>query len=135
MRNPSSSSKNVIAALVAAALGLTAGPALAQTTSQSNQSQTPSSHRTASKKSVRNLTSQVKHEREQMQESTGKLNRATAQLKRTTHRMKQTQAKEMRVAKAERHVKKGERNQRSRVHAHHIRKIHHAQPANTTPST
>ncbi|MBW4051350.1 MAG: hypothetical protein HIU85_07795 [Proteobacteria bacterium] len=31
MRNQSSSSKNVIAALVAAAFGLTAGPALAQT--------------------------------------------------------------------------------------------------------
>jgi hypothetical protein len=128
MRKPSSSSKNVIAALVAAALGLTAGPALAQTVSQGNPGQTPPSQRHASKKSVRHLTSQVKREREQMQATTGKLNRATAQLRRTTKRMKQAQAKELRVASAEHHVRKGERKvQHSRAHP---RKTH---PANTTP--
>ncbi len=130
MRKPSSSSKNVIAALVAAALGLTAGPALAQTMSQSNQSPAPASHRHASTKSVRNLTSQVKREREQMQATTGKLNRATAQLKRTTKQMKEAQSKEMRVASAEHHVRKEERMQRTGVHARRTRK---AQPANTTP--
>lgn len=133
MRKPSSSSKYVIAALVAAALGRTAGPSLAQTTSQSSQSQTPASHRHASKKSVRNLTSQVKREREQMQQSTGKLNQATTQLNRTTHEMKQAQAKEMRVASAEHHVRKGERKQRGSVHTRHTRKMHHTHPANTTP--
>ncbi len=127
MRKPSSSSKNVIAALVAAAFGLTAGPALAQTTSQSNQSSTPASHRHASKKSVRQLTSQVKQENEQMRATTGKLNHATAELKRTTHEMKQAQSKEMRVASAEHHVKKTERTQRSRIHS---RKT---QPANAAP--
>lgn len=129
MRKPSSSSKNVIAALVAAALGLTAGPALAQTTSQSNQSEAPASHRPASKKSVRQVTSQVKHEREQMAATTKKLNRATAQLKRTTRHLKATQAKEMRVASAEHHVRKGaHKAQYSHVHA---RTRHH--PANTNP--
>lgn len=127
MRKPSSSSKNVIAALVAAAFGLTAGPALAQATSHSDQSNTTASHRHASKKSVRQLTSQVKQENEQMRESTGKLNRATAQLKQTTHQMKQAQAKEMRVASAEHRVRKGERTQRSHVHS---RKTQHA---HTTP--
>lgn len=128
MRKPSSSSKNVIAALVAAAFGLTAGPALAQTTSHGDQSHTPASHRPASKKSVRHLTSQVKHEREQMQATTAKLNRATAQLKRTTHRLKQTQAKELRVASAEHNVRKGtHKAQRSRMHPRHV---HHA---STTP--
>jgi seryl-tRNA synthetase len=127
MRRPSSSSKNVIAALVAAAFGLTAGTALAQTTPQSNQSSASASHRHASKKSVRQLTSQVKSEREQMQATTGKLNRATAQLNRTTRQLKQTQAKEMRVASAEHHVKKGEHMQRR--HMHH----RSTQPANTTP--
>jgi peptidoglycan hydrolase CwlO-like protein len=131
MRKPSSSSKNVIAALVAAAFGLTAGPALAQTMSQSNQSQAPASHRPASKKSVRNLTSQVKREREQMQATTGKLNRATAQLNRTTHKMKQAQSKEVRVASAEHHVRKGERKvQHNGVHT---RKTRNARPANTAP--
>jgi uncharacterized protein HemX len=133
MRKPSSSSKNVVAALVAAALGLTAGPALAQTTSQSNQSQTPAAHRHASKKSVHNLTSQVKQESQQMRATTSKLNRATAQLNRTTQQMKQAQAKEMRVASAEHRVRKGERTQRSSVHARHARSSRNTQPANTTP--
>jgi uncharacterized protein HemX len=129
MRKPSSSSKYVIAALVAATLGLTAGPALAQTTSASSQSQTPASHRPASKKSVRQVTSQVKHEREQMAASTKKLNRATAQLKRTTRHLKAAQAKEMRMASAERGVRKSARKERlSRMHA---RTRHH--PANTNP--
>lgn len=128
MRKPTSSSKNVIAALVAAAFGLTAGPALAQSMSQSSSHHTPASHRHASKKSVRQLTSQVKHEREQMHASTAKLNRATAQLRRTTHHMKQAQSKELRVASAEHHVRKGERTQRTRLH--HRR---NTRPANTTP--
>jgi uncharacterized protein HemX len=127
MRRPSSSSKNVIAALVAAAFGLTAGTALAQTTPQSNQGNASASHRQASKKSVRQLTSQVKQEREQMQATTGKLNRATAQLKSTTHKMKEAQSKEMRVASAEHRVRKGERAQRT--HVHH----RSTQPANTNP--
>ncbi|HXS20032.1 MAG TPA: hypothetical protein VN735_02320 [Steroidobacteraceae bacterium] len=127
MRKPSSSSKNVIAALVAAAFGLTAGPALARAASQSDQSNTTASHRHASKKSVRQLTSQVKQENEQMRESTGKLNRATAQLRHTTQQMKQTQSKEMRVATAEHRVRKGEHMQRSHVH---LRKTHRA---HTTP--
>jgi hypothetical protein len=126
MRKPSSSSKNVISALVAAAFGLTAGTALAQATPPSNQGSTAASHRHASKKSVRQLTSQVKHEREQMQATTGKLNRATAQLKRTTHRMKEARAKEMRVASAEHHVGKGARTARNRVHP---RKAHPASTA------
>jgi uncharacterized protein HemX len=127
MRRPSSSSKHVIAALVAATFGLTAGTALAQTTPRNDQGNAAASHRHASKKSVRQLSSQVKQENEQMRETTGKLNRATAQLKETTHRMNETRAKEMRVASAEHHVRKGERNTRSRVHA---RNTH---PANTTP--
>ena len=127
MRKPSSSSKNVIAALVAAAFGLTAGPALAQSASPGGPGHTTASHRPASKKSVRQLTSQVKQENQQMRESTGKLNRATAQLRHTTQQMKQTQSKEMRVAKAEHRVKKGEHTQRS--HMHH----RNTQPANTTP--
>jgi len=126
MRKPSSS-KNVIAALVAAALGLTAGTALAQMTPQSNPSGTTASHRHASKKSVRQLTSQVKRESQEMRATTGRLNRATAQLKHTTHQMKEARSKEMRVASAEHGVKKGEHSQRSRVHS---RKTH---PANTTP--
>jgi hypothetical protein len=126
MRKPSSSSKNVIAALVAAAFGLTAGTALAQTT-QNNPDSTPTSHRHASKKSVRQLTSQVKNERQQMQASTARLNRATAELKRTTRQMNEARAKEMRVASAEHKVKQGERHERTRVHA---RKT---QPASTTP--
>jgi TolA-binding protein len=127
MRKPSSSSRNVIAALVAAAFGLTAGTALAQTTSQSDQGNTTASHRHASKRSVRQLTSQVKQENEQMRATTGKLNRATAQLRQTTHKMKQAQAKEMRVASAEHGVRKGEHAQRSRMHARHTT------PANNTP--
>jgi peptidoglycan hydrolase CwlO-like protein len=129
MRRPSSSSKHVIAALVAATFGLTAGTALAQTTPQNNQDQgnSAASHRHASKKSVRQLSSQVKQENEQMRETTGKLNRATAQLKETTHRMNETRAKEMRVASAEHHVRKGEHATRSRMHT---RNKH---PANTTP--
>ena len=127
MRKPSSSSKNVIAALVAAAFGLTAGTALAQTTSQSDQGNAVASHRHATKKSVRQLTSQVKHENEQMRATTGRLNSATAQLNKTTHKMKQTRSKEMRVASAEHHVRKGERTQRSHVHTRHT------PPANTTP--
>ena len=127
MRKPSSSSKNVIAALVAAAFGLTAGPALAQTTSQGSQSQTAASHRPASKKSVRQLTSQVKHENEQMKATNAKLNKATAQLKRTTRKMKEARAKEMRVASAEHHVKKTARTQRSHVHSRN------AQPASSSP--
>jgi hypothetical protein len=130
MRKPSSSSKNVIAALVAAALGLTAGPALAQTMAHgsSNQSQAPATPRRASKKSVRHLTSQVKREREQMQATTGKLNRATAQLRRTTRQMKQAQAKELRVASAEHHVT--ERTRRVRHGPPHSRRTH---AANTAP--
>lgn len=127
MRKPSSSSKNVIAALVAAAFGLTAGAALAQPTPQSDQSNAAASHRHASKKSVRQLSSQVKQESQQMRATTGKLNRATAQLKHTTRQMNETRAKEMRVANAEHHVKKGERKVRSRVHSRTRR------PANTTP--
>lgn len=127
MRKPISSSKNVIAALVAAAFGLTAGAALAQTTPQSDQSNTAASHRHASKKSVRQLSSQVKQESDQMRATTDKLNSATAQLKDTTRRLKQTQAKETRMARAEHHVKKGERKQRSRMHSRRNR------PANTTP--
>src|SRR5215469_8585545 len=92
MSKPSSTSRNVIAALVAAAFGLTAGAALAQPTPQSDQSNTAASHRHASKKSVRQLSSQVKQENEQMRATTGKLNHATAQLKSTTRRLKQTQA-------------------------------------------
>jgi small-conductance mechanosensitive channel len=126
MRKPSSS-KNVIRALVAAAFGLSAGTALAQTTAQSPHGSTAASHRQASKRSVRQLTSQVKHEREQMQATTGKLNRATAQLKRTTHRMQAARAKEMRVASAEHHVGKGARTARTHVHPRKGR------PANTAP--
>ena len=128
MRNQSSSSKNVIAALVAAAFGLTAGPALAQTTSHDpHTASTPASQRPASKKSVRQLTSQVKHEREQMQAANAKLNKATAQLRRTTHRMKESQAKELRVASAEHSVRKSERKTRSGVHPRS------AHPANSRP--
>ena len=127
MRKPTSSSKYVIAALVAATFGLTAGPAMAQTPSQGDQSNSATSHKPASKKSVRELTSQVKQQNEQMRQTTGKLNRATAQLKETTHRMKETQAKERRVASAEHSVKKGTRHERSHMHA----RMH--QPANTTP--
>jgi seryl-tRNA synthetase len=127
MRKPYSSSKNVIAALVAATFGLTAGAALAQTTPQGNRSSTAASHRHASKKSVRQLSSQVNEESKEMRATTGKLNRATAQLNHTTQQMKQTRAKEMRVASTEHRVKKGERTQRSHVHT---RKTH---PANTTP--
>jgi hypothetical protein len=86
MRKPSSTSKNVIAVLVAAAFGLTAGTALAQTTPQSSQSSAATSHRHASKKSVRQ------------------------------HQMKQARSKEMRVANAGHRVKKREHSQRSRVH-------------------
>ena len=127
MRKPSSSSKNVIAALVAAAFGLTAGAALAQSTPRSDQSNATASHRHASRKSVRQLSSQVKQENEQIRATTGKLDRATAQLKSTTRKMKQTQAQETRMAKAEHHVRKGERKQRSRVHSRRN------PPANTTP--
>jgi hypothetical protein len=123
----SSSSKYVIAALVAATFGLTAGTALAQTTPQDNPGSTATSNRHASKKSVRQLSSQVKQESKEMQATTGKLNRATAQLKHTTRQMNEARAKEMRVAKAEHRVRKGEHSQRSRVHT---RKTHHA---NTTP--
>ncbi|HEY7888855.1 MAG TPA: hypothetical protein VIC29_11600 [Steroidobacteraceae bacterium] len=126
MRKPSSSSKNVIAALVAAAFGLTAGAALAQPTPQSDQSNA-ASPRHASKKSVRQLSSQVKQESDQMRATTSKLNRATAQLKNTTGKMKETQATETRVASAEHHVKRGERRQRSHVHSRRNA------PANTTP--
>lgn len=128
MRKPTSSSRNVIAALVAAAFGLTAGTALAQTAPQRNQGMA-ASHRHASKKSVRQLTSQVKEENKEMQATTGRLNRATAQLKRTTQEMNEARAKEMRVASTEHGVRKGERSQRSRVHS---RKTH---PAHTTPPT
>ena len=121
MRKPSSSSKYVIAVLVAATLGLPAGAAMAQTP----QGNTAASHRPASRKSVRELSSQVKQESEQMKETTGKLNRATAQLKQTTRHMNETRSKEMRVASAEHKVRKGERHQRSHVHA----RSHH--PANT----
>lgn len=127
MRKPSSSSKNVIAALVAAAFGLTAGTALAQSTYQGSQSSTAANHRPASKKSVRQLTSQVKQENEQMRATTGKLNRTTAQLKHTTRKMNEARSKEMRVASAEHGVRKGEHQQRSRVH----RRTHKA--TNTTP--
>jgi len=127
MRKPSSSSKYVIAALVAAAFGLPAGAAMAQAPSQSDQSNPAASHRPASKKSVRELTSQVKQQNEQMRQTTGKLNRATTQLKQTTHRMQQAQTKERRVASAEHKVKKGTRHERSHMHA----RMHH--PANTTP--
>ncbi len=127
MRKPSSSSKYVIAGLVAAAFGLTAGTAMAQTTLQSDHGNTTASHRHASKKSVRQLTSQVKQENEQMRATTGKLNRATAQLNQTTHKMKQAQSKEMRVARAEHRVRKGEHAQRGHMHPRN------AQPANTTP--
>lgn len=127
MRKPSPSSKHVIAALVAAAFGLTAGTALAQTTSQGDQGNTAASHRHASKKSVRQLTSEVKHENEQMRETTGKLNHATAELKQSTHKMNEARSKEMRVASAEHRVRKGEHNARNSVHA---RNPH---PANTTP--
>lgn len=127
MRKPSSSSKNVIAALVAAAFGLTAGAAMAQTTPQNDQSNTASHHRPASKQSVRQVTSQVKQENEQMRQTTGKLNRATAQLKHTTKQMNETRSKEMRVARAEHHVRKGEHHTRNGMHS----RKH--QPANTTP--
>jgi len=127
MRRPSSTSKHVIAALVAATFGLTAGTALAQTTPQSDLGNSAASHRHASRKSVRDLTSQVKQQNEQMRATTAKLNRATAQLKQTTHRMNETRAKEMRVASAEHHVRKGEHVTRNRVHA---RNRH---PANPTP--
>lgn len=127
MRKPSSSSKNVIAALVAAAFGLTAGTALAQTTPQSEQGNSMASHRHASKKSVRQLTSQVKQENEQTRATTGKLNRATAQLNQTTRKMKQAQAKETRVASAEHHVRRGAHSARSRMHTRRTT------PANTTP--
>jgi peptidoglycan hydrolase CwlO-like protein len=127
MRKPSSSSKYVIAALVAATFGLTAGTALAQPAPQSDQGNTAASHRHASKKSVRQLTSQVKQTNEQMRETTGKLNRATAQLKQTTHRMNEARSQEMRVASAEHKVRKGERHQRSHVH---MRNTHRA---NTNP--
>jgi hypothetical protein len=90
MSKPSSSSKNVIAALVAAAFGLTAGTALAQTMSASSHSSTAASHRHASKKSARRLAS--------------------------AHRMKQTRSKEMRVASADR-MQNGEHKQRSRMHS------------------
>ena len=103
MRKPSSSSKSVIAAPLAAAFGLTAGPALAQAMSHDNQSNTPASQRPASRKS------------------------ATAKLNRTTQRMKQAQGKELRVASAQRSVRKGERKTRSGLHSRR------AAPANTTP--
>ena len=127
MRRPSSSSKHVIAALVAATFGLTAGAALAQTPPRNNQGNAAASPRHASKKSVRELTSQVKQQNEQMQATTGKLNRATARLKQTTRRMNATRSKEMRVASAEHHVRKGEHSTRSRVHT----RTRH--PANTAP--
>jgi hypothetical protein len=117
----------VIAALVAATFGLTAGTALAQPTPQNSQGNSAASHKHASKKSVRQLTSQVKQENEQMRATTNKLNRATAQLKQTTHKMNAARAKEMRVASAEHHVRKGERSTQSHMHT---RKTH---PANTTP--
>jgi uncharacterized membrane protein len=123
----SSSSKYVIAALVAATFGLTAGTALARTTPQNYPSRPATNNRPASRKSVRQLSSQVKQESKEMQATTGKLNRATAQLKHTTRQMKEAQSKEMRVANAEHRVRKGEHTQRSRVHT---RKTHHA---NTTP--
>jgi hypothetical protein len=127
MRRPSSSSKNVIAALVAAAFGLTAGTALAQTTPQSHPSSTAASHRHASKKSVRQVTAQAKEESKEMRATTGRLNRATAQLKHTTQQMNRARSKQTHVASAEHRVKKGEHAQRSRLHS---RKPH---PANTTP--
>lgn len=127
MRKPSSSSKYVIAALVAATFGLPAGAATARTPRRGEQGNAAASHRPASRKSVRELSSQVKQPSEQMKETTGKLNRATAQLKQTTRHMNETRSKEMRVASAEHKVRKGEHHQRSRVHA----RSHH--PANTTP--
>ena len=127
MRKPSSSSKYVIAALVAATFGLTTGTAMAQTPSQGDQSNSAASHKPASKKSVRELTSQVKQQNEQMRQTTSKLNHATAQLKETTHHMNQARTKEMRVASAEHRVKKGARHARSHMHA----RTYH--PANTTP--
>jgi hypothetical protein len=87
MRRPSSSSKNVLAALVAAAFGLTAGTALAHTTTHANQTSTAASHPHASKKSVGQLTSRVKQEK-----------------------------KEMRVASAEHGVRNGEHKAATSVH-------------------
>jgi seryl-tRNA synthetase len=123
MRNQSSSSKNVIAALVAAALGLTAVPAFAQT--QSHQSSPPASQRPASKKSVKQLAASVKRETDQMRAANARLRKATANLKQTTHRMKQAQAKELRVAKAEHGVRNSARKTSS---AAHPRRAH---PANS----
>jgi hypothetical protein len=87
MRRPGSSSKNVLAALVAAAFGLTAGTALAETTTHANQTRTAASHPQASKKSVSQLTSPVKQEK-----------------------------KEMRVASAEHGMRSGEHKAWSHVH-------------------
>jgi hypothetical protein len=124
MRKPSSSSKHVIAALVAATFGLSTGGALAQTAPRSDQGNTAASHRHASRKSARKLSSQ---ENEHMRATTGTHNRTTAQLNQRTRHMKAAQSKEMRVASAQHYVRKSERHQRSHVHP---RNTH---PANATP--
>jgi hypothetical protein len=124
MRKPSSSSKHVIAALVAATFGLSAGGALAQTAPRSDQGNTAASPRHASRKSARQLSSQ---QNEHMRATTGARNRTTARLNQTPRHAKVAHSKEMRVASAKHSVRKSERHQRSHVHP---RDTH---PANAIP--
>jgi hypothetical protein len=115
-----SSSNSLIAAVAIAAFGLTAGAAFAQSPSRVTHdrhapSRTAASHRPASRKSVREVTAQVKKEVKEMKEANAKLARARRNLSSTTHALHHERSKELRVASAERKVGKSARKTSARA--------------------
>lgn len=122
VRKRNSSSTPFIAAFVAAAFSLSAGAAFAQTTTSGNaQEQTaPPHHPThsriensrANKKTVKDLTKQLKKEDKQERQANTELSKARDKLAKSTRDLKHTESTERHVASAEHHTARSTHHQR-----------------------
>lgn len=109
-------SKNLIAAVAGLVLAVPAGLALAQTTSGNGQDQAAAANQPASKKSVRQLTEELKKEDKQMRQSNAELKQASKSLAHSQHQLEQAKMKEQHLASAERNTANAERQTSRNIH-------------------
>jgi len=113
-------SRNLIAALAGLALALPVSVAFSQAAAtQGSQDQASAGDHTASKKSVRQLTDEVKKQDEQIRQSNAELKKSNERLTRAQHDLDKTQAQERHLASSERHTANAERKAGHKVDTAH----------------
>lgn len=133
LRKPKlASSRSLIAALAGLASTLPLGAALAQTTTGNSQDQASTGSRHADKKTLTELTKELKKDDKQERQANEELKQSRERLARTQRQLEQAKAQEQHLASAEHHTAKGAKQ--AGQNAEHAEARSSAQPPASEPS-